>query len=409
VSADRPRAVTWAAQCQIPLLRQFVARRVVSVDPPAGIAAIVTSLEKAGDTVRVDLLKGAHDALRGRKHVARPERWPAVFDRLLARPDPVLVEQSVLLALDLEEPRAVTVLRQTLLDPASPADRRHRALAALVERQVPGLGPDLHALLDDPTLRGPAVRALAAYDDPATPRLLLDRYRAYSASERDDAIATLAARPTWAMALLNAIERGQIPRRDMGVSVARQIQAFGDPRINERLETVWGKIQPTSTTKAALAAGYKALLVSNADPQPNPSRGRSVFNRICLSCHRLFDAGGDVGPELTGSDRANPDYILENVLDPSAAVSGEYTLTNLATTDGRLISGIIREQSDASLVIQTASERIVLPREDLEAVKPTTISMMPEGLLAPLSTREVRDLFAYLASTTQVPLPIGNP
>ena len=82
-------------------------------------------------------------------------------------------------------------------------------------------------------------------------------------------------------------------------------------------------------------------------------------------------AGGDVGPDLTGSDRANADYILENVLDPSAAVSRDYTVTNLAMSDGRLIAGIIREQNDASLVIQTANERIVVPREDIEAIKPS--------------------------------------
>jgi putative heme-binding domain-containing protein len=111
-----------------------------------------------------------------------------------------------------------------------------------------------------------------------------------------------------------------------------------------------------------------------------------------------------VGPELTGSDRANPDYILENVLDPSAAVSRDYTLTSVATTDGRLVSGIIREQTPTSLVIQTANERVVLPRDDVEAIKPSTTSMMPEGLLDPLSPREVRDLFSYLGSTKQLPL-----
>ena len=77
----------------------------------------------------------------------------------------------------------------------------------------------------------------------------------------------------------------------------------------------------------------------------------------------------------------------------------------MATTDGRLVSGIIREQTPTSLVIQTANERVVLPRDDVEAIKPSTTSMMPEGLLDPLSTREVRDLFAYLASTRQLPLP----
>jgi len=405
VSSDRARAVAWAAHCRIPIVRRYVARRVVSADPAAGLAAIVSLLNTAGDTVCVDLLIGAHDALRGRKHVARPEGWPAVFGRLVARPDLNVVEQSLLLALDVQEPKAIAVLRRMVLDPTTREDLRKRALSALVERHVPGLGPDLHASLGDPTLRGPALRALAAYDDPATPRIVLGHYGEYSASERDDAITTLAARPAWALALLEALHHGQISRRDMSVSIARQLQAFGDRRINERLETVWGKVQPTSKTKAALAAKYKALLVSDSNQPADRSRGRAVFNRTCLSCHRLYDAGGDVGPELTGSDRANPDYILENVLDPSAAVSRDYTLTNLATNDGRLISGIIREQSDASLVIQTANERIVLPREDLEAIKTSAISMMPEGLLEPLSTQEVRDLFAYLASTNQVPLP----
>jgi putative heme-binding domain-containing protein len=90
-------------------------------------------------------------------------------------------------------------------------------------------------------------------------------------------------------------------------------------------------------------------------------------------------------------------------------VSGDYTLTNVATTDGRLISGIIREQSDAWLVIQTPNERIVLPREDVEAVKPSMASIMPEGLLEPLSEQEIRDLFAYLASSSQVPLHDDKP
>ena len=94
-----------------------------------------------------------------------------------------------------------------------------------------------------------------------------------------------------------------------------------------------------------------------------------LFGRICAQCHKLYGQGGDVGPDLTGSDRANPDYILENVLDPSATVGRDYTLTTVATRDGRLVAGIVREQSPAALVIQTASERITLPREDVEAIK----------------------------------------
>ena len=134
-----------------------------------------------------------------------------------------------------------------------------------------------------------------------------------------------------------------------------------------------------------------------------------MFNRTCRCLLQHLDVGGDVGPDLTGGDRANVDYILENVLDPSAAVSRDYTITNVATSDGRLIAGIIREQNDASLSIQTANERLVVAREDIEAIKPSTSSMMPEGQLETLTDQEIRDLFAYLASSSQVPLAGAKP
>jgi putative heme-binding domain-containing protein len=162
-------------------------------------------------------------------------------------------------------------------------------------------------------------------------------------------------------------------------------------------------VRPTSNEKTSFLMKYRELLGSDKYPPADATRGRLVFNRTCLQCHRLFDAGGDVGPDITGSDRANTSYILENVLDPSAAVAREYTLTNVATIDGRTVSGIIREQDDHSITIQTANEKIVLPREEIEVLKPSNVSMMPEGQLERLTPQEIRDLFAYLAASQQVP------
>ena len=84
----------------------------------------------------------------------------------------------MLLALDLGEPKAIETLRLVVADRGSPLGMRTRALAALVERHVPGLARELHGQLDDRSLRGPAIRALAAYDDPATPQEILKRYPA---------------------------------------------------------------------------------------------------------------------------------------------------------------------------------------------------------------------------------------
>jgi len=399
---DLDRAAALVPAAKLPMLRNFLARRIVTADPARGLAALAPALKLDRDEVRSDVLDGVLDALRGRKQVPRPEGWSDLYAGLSAVKSPEVLEKALRLAVILDEPRAVEALRATLLDPKADAGRRARALSTLVERRTPGLARDLPGLLDDDALRAPALRALAAFADPDVPKVVLGRYAKLTPAEREDAVATLASRPAWAMALLDAVDRGEVPRRDVSVTIARQIQALGDEGLARRLEAVWGTVRATSSDKASLIGKYKAVLASG---EPDLANGRAVFQRTCHACHKLFDAGGDVGPELTGSDRANADYILENVLDPSATVAREYTVTNVATADGRLVSGILRSQTDAVLTIQTANERIVLPREDVEEIQTSGLSMMPEGQLEALSPQEVRDLFGYLASPKQVDAP----
>jgi putative heme-binding domain-containing protein len=108
---------------------------------------------------------------------------------------------------------------------------------------------------------------------------------------------------------------------------------------------------------------------------------------------------------LTGSNRANIDYILENVLDPSAVVGRDYKLTVVLAKDGRLMSGIVREQSARTLTLQTANETIIIAAEDVAQLTPSEVSMMPENIFDTLSPEEIRDLAAYLGAAAQVPLP----
>ncbi len=219
-------------------------------------------------------------------------------------------------------------------------------------------------------MRRPALRALAAYDDDATPRGHPRSLRRRSTKRRGPTRSTPWRRaPPTRLALLDAVGQGTVPRRDLSATVARQLKALRDPRVDAGLERAWGTIRPTSKQKDALIARYKAILTPDRLQSADPAAGRLVFDRTCVQCHRLFDSGGDVGPELTGSDRANLDYILENVLDPGASVGRDYRLTTVATRDGRLISGIVREQTDDTLTIQTVNERIVLDRRIVEEAR----------------------------------------
>ena len=196
-----------------------------------------------------------------------------------------------------------------------------------------------------------------------------------------------------------------MPRRDVSVFTARQMQGSKDKRVVERLGEGLG---PDSI--AVQAAGGVDREVQGDSHRGRVGEGRhverpAVFAKNCAACHKLYDAGGDVGPQLTGSQRSNLDYILENVLDPSAVVPNEYKVTTIDLLNGRRINGIIKAETDKSLTVRTANETLVIPKDEIDARTPSKVSMMPDGILDKLSEQEVKDLVAYLRGKQQVPLP----
>ena len=197
---------------------------------------------------------------------------------------------------------------------------------------------------------------------------------------------------------MDAVSKGVVPRKDVSATTARQLLAFNRPDVNAALEKSWGTLRPTAKDKVALLSKYKGKLTPEVLKTADLVKGQALFTKNCRQCHKMYGEGGDVGPELTGSNRDNLDYILENVLDPSASVGNDYKLVNVATADGRLVSGIVKERTEAALVLRTPNDRVVIPLREIEAEKPSPASMMPEGLFGNLSDEEVRDLVAYLAA-----------
>jgi len=126
--------------------------------------------------------------------------------------------------------------------------------------------------------------------------------------------------------------------------------------------------------------------------------GRTVFAKNCASCHKLYDEGSKIGPDLTGGQRHNLDYVLDNVIDPSAIVPREYKVNVFRLADGRVVQGVITEENPQTVTVQTANETVSLPSAEIEGRKESPMSMMPEGLFDRLSPEEIRDLVAYLAS-----------
>ena len=173
-------------------------------------------------------------------------------------------------------------------------------------------------------------------------------------------------------------------RADLTAFTARQIHSLGDKQLSARIEKIWGRIRETPAERARLIANYKRRLTPAALAGDRQA-GRMLFDRHCANCHRLFDAGTAVGPDLTGAQRTNVDYLLLNLIDPSSSISNDFRMQVIETTEGRVVTGLVVAESDNAITIQTANEKIVIPTAEVERRVLTGISMMPEGLLQQLT------------------------
>jgi putative heme-binding domain-containing protein len=307
-------------------------------------------------------------------------------------------------AVALGDQRVFPRMRAVLLDASLPLERRQQALTVLIEGRDPQAAPALIAALDQDELSSSAVRALSAHDDGTIPREIISRYARFSESVKRDAINTLSSRPPWARDLLDALADGRVPRRDVHAYNLRQLRQFDDPALQQRIGDVWGEVREASADKRARITSLSSQLTPEIVATADLSNGRRLFDKHCVSCHKLFGTGDNIGPDITGSNRANLDYILENIVAPSAVVGKDYQMSVIQLADGRIVQGLVVRETDSAVTVRTINDEVVLANADIEQQMISSLSLMPDGLLDTLTVEEVRDLIGYLGSPEQVPM-----
>ncbi|EEF61720.1 PVC-type heme-binding CxxCH protein [Pedosphaera parvula] len=403
---DITRALALAEESKLPRILHFTVRRVAAIGTPQAFAEITKTLEKVNtDGKRLDILNGLSLALKGQRTAPMPQGWEAVESKLNQTANAEVRAQLQSLSLTFGSAGALASLRRTLVDGGADANARKTALDSLLSSRDSGLAPVLQQLLTDANLQGSALRGLAAYDDPRTPVAILTIYPNLTGTHRRDALNTLASRVTYAKALLVSVEQGTVPVKDLTADLVRNLRNLKDADLAQQVQKVWGVNRDSSADKKAEIEKYKKVYHAGGSQPGDASRGRAVFTRTCAQCHTLFDTGGKVGPDLTGSNRGDLDYILLNIVDPNAVIPNDYRAANIDTKDDRSITGIIKQQDDKSITVVTANEVITIPRNEVKSLNQSEFSMMPEGLLQSLNDQEVRDLIYYLSRPGQVPLP----
>jgi putative membrane-bound dehydrogenase-like protein len=411
VAADPSRAVRLSAAGRIPLVSRFVVRRMASEERFAD--PLVTAITAAPVSDRAWMLGEVATALAARGRAAMPPAWIPAYEALRRDPAAEVRRLADEVAARFGDQRVLPGLRAVVADPSADVPARGAAIESLVAARDPELPLTLHAVLSDGAVADPGgialgkkvFAALASVPHERTPAVVLAAYGRLAAEDRQAAIATLTSRPAWTLALLDAIERGDVPRGDLSTFTVGRLAESADGRVLERLAEVWGTVRPTPADRREEFDRWRRILDRKALAAADLPHGRAVFAKTCGTCHVLHGEGARIGPELTGSNRADLEYLLSNLLDPGALVGRDYQLTQILTHDGRVLGGIVVAESPQAVTLQTPTERIVVPGEDIETRTLSEKSLMPENQLGQLDPASARDLVAYLQHAAQVPLP----
>ncbi len=344
----------------------------------------------------VDLLiKGMEAGLQGDAVHSVPGELRQQVDMVWKRRPHTPVLMSF--AARLGHPAATDAAVERLGDAKTSASDRRQLLELLSQRRVEAAVPVMLDMLrreKSDSSRIDLLNALQRFDRLEVARTMLELYPGMSARVRQTAQGILFSRAPWALSLLEAVDNGAIKPEQINAASLLTVQGYNDARAHALVKKHWGRLQQSSEEKEQRVAEVRRLLSGG---RGDAKAGAELFTLLCATCHTLNGKGGKIGPDLTGYERDNLDFMLPAIIDPSLGIREEYTAFNLNTRDGQSLTGFIMDQNNQSVTLMDlAGNRTTLAREQIESLQASHTSLMPEGLLDTLNAGQVRDLFAYL-------------
>jgi putative membrane-bound dehydrogenase-like protein len=288
------------------------------------------------------------------------------------------------------------------LDASASVDRRLALLNIVGEKSEPGRVESLIGLAesDQPdSVRAASVRLLARADDAEIGARLLKLHQSSGSEELKSQIrGVMLSRKSLASVWLNAVEKGDIAASLTPLDQIRLVALLEDENLNSIVTKHWGRLQ--GATAEEKLAEVRRLNNDLRAGSGNPETGRELFKKHCSACHQLFGEGTKLGPDLTSANRADRDFLLVSLVDPSSVIRKEFVSVVVLTTDGRVETGLAVARDDNGLTIVTSkNERKSFSAGEIEEVRESSVSHMPDTLYRQFKPQELRDLFSWLQST----------
>lgn len=346
------------------------------------------------------LLTGLENGFAGRAAGVLPDRLRQAVVRAWSASG---AASNVLLGLRLGHAPSLDRALKLIADEKADRTTRLACIRILGEIEQPRSVPVLLRIVRESRqgpMRQEALAALTRYRDETIATTVLDLYpdRLPEADGvRAAALTLLASRPAWAMALLQRVEAGKVNPRGIPTEVVQKLALQTDKEVVRLVTKQWGRVRGGSAQEKGREMLRLGAVLKGG--KADVAAGKVVFANVCGKCHKLFGQGGDVGPDLTGYERSNTLYWMENIADPSAIVREEYTQFVVQTDDGRTLSGIVAGQDKTTVTLKDQEGRTIrLDRGQIEDMRASPVSIMPEGQMKALSDQQIRDLFAFLMS-----------
>ncbi len=272
-------------------------------------------------------------------------------------------------------------------------------------------------------LREAAIASLSGFVSADIGDKIITTWPELPASVKSAAGGLLATRPIWTKQWLDACKSERIAPGELSLESVRAMRNHVDPVIQKDLNELYPATANLDLIAVQKRCDEIARLIEAGNG--NPYAGKKLFQSVCSRCHKLFDNGGEIGPDLTGYQRDQLQTLLRNVIAPSLEIREGYRTVQILTSDERVLTGFIESRTDADqstvhekelnnrstdgqpqkgIIRQIVIRSIdgashVIQADEIVEIKEQLLSLMPDGLLDKLSDQEVVDLIAYLRSS----------
>ena len=236
------------------------------------------------------------------------------------------------------------------------------------------------------------MRAVAIARRPSLASQALANWNKLAVAIRRELLAGLATNPVFAPAIVQALEQETITPAELDGPTRTMLEHLSDTGQAASVPPRSWPDLPRPSAAEALARFQAALQLPG-----DATRGASVFAKNCLTCHQRQGQGHRVGPDLSGIAGRAPDALLSDIIDPNREVAPDFATLAVATRNGQSFAGLLAEETATTLKLRRADGvEDNLLRTEIDEIRSTGKSLMPEGLEQNINFQEMSDLISFL-------------